>query len=111
VNVSIFGGLNRRPFPPGWTKETVVAILGGAEIDLSGSPPGPGARLTAVAILGGVDILVAPGTRVSVSGFGMFGGREVKVSQLGEGPEVRMNLWAFLGGIDVKESETSEATP
>jgi hypothetical protein len=28
VNVSIFGGLNRRPFPPGWTHETVFAILG-----------------------------------------------------------------------------------
>jgi hypothetical protein len=104
VNVAIFSGL-RRPFPPGWTKETVIAIFGGGDLDLSSSPPGPDARLTAVAILSGIKILVAPGTRVSVSGFGLFGGREVKVSQRGDGPEVKMGLWAFLGGIEVKEME------
>jgi hypothetical protein len=105
VNVSIFGGLNRRPFPPGWTHETVVAILGGAELDLSGSPPGEDAFLRAVAILGGVKILVPPGTRVSVAGFGLLGGREVKVSQAGEGPAIKMSLWAFLAGVEVKEGE------
>jgi len=103
VNVAIFGGLNRRPFSPGWTKETVVAILGGADLDLSGSPPAPDARLRAVAILGGIKILLAPGTRVSVSGFALLGGREVAVAQHGEGPDIKMSLWAFLGGIEVKE--------
>jgi hypothetical protein len=111
MNIAIFGGLNRRPFPPGWTKETVVAILGGGEIDLSSSPPGPDARLTAVAILGGVKILVAPGTRVSVSGFGMFGGREVKVSQRGDGPGIKMSLSAFLGGIQVEELTPTATEP
>ncbi len=104
MNVAIFSGL-RRPFPPGWTKDTVIAIFGGGDLDLSGSPPGPDARLTAIAILSGIKILVAPGTRVSVSGFGLFGGREVKVSQRGDGPEIKMSLWAFLGGIEVKEME------
>lgn len=104
MNVAIFSGL-RRPFPPGWTKETVFAIFGGGDLDLSISPPGPDARLTAIAILSGITILVSPGTRVSVSGFGLFGGREVKVSQRGDGPEIKMSLWAFLGGIEVKEME------
>jgi hypothetical protein len=103
MNVAIFGGLNRRPFPPGWTKETVVAILGGGDIDLSNSPPGPDARLTAVAVLGGVKILVPAGTRVSVSGFALLGGREVKVSQSGDGPDIKMSLWAFLGGVQVED--------
>lgn len=103
MNVAIFGGLNRRPFPPGWTKETLIALLGGADLDLTSSPPGPDARLTVVAILGGVKILVAPGTHVSLSGFSLLGGREVSVSQQGDGPEIKMNLWAFLGGIEVKE--------
>ncbi len=105
MNVAIFGALNRRPFPQGWTKETLLAILGGIDIDLSSSPPGPSARLTAIAILGGIKILVAPGTRVSVSGFALFGGREVKVSQRGDGPEIKLNLWALLGGIEVTEAE------
>jgi hypothetical protein len=105
VNVVIFGGLKRRPFPAGWTKETVVAILGGADLDLSSSPPGTDARLTTVSILGGVKIVVAPGTPVSTSGFSLLGGRDVKVSQGGEeGPEIKMNLWAFLGGVEVTEA-------
>jgi predicted membrane protein len=73
MNFSVFGGLKHRPFPPGWTKETVVAILGGGDIDLSSSPPGADARLTAVAILGGVKIILPPGTRVSVSGMALLG--------------------------------------
>jgi hypothetical protein len=104
VNVAIFSGV-QRPFPPGWTKETIIAIFGGGDLDLSRGLPGPDARLTAIAILGGIKILVAPGTRVSVSGFGLLGGREVKVSQRGDGPEVKMSLWAFLGGIEVKEMD------
>lgn len=109
MNVAIFGGL-KRPFPPGWTKETVIAILGGADLDLSSSQPGLDARLTAVAILGGVKILVAPGTRVSLSGFGLLGGRDVKVSPNGDGPEISMSLWAFLGGIEVKEAEPTSTS-
>jgi hypothetical protein len=103
MNLALFGGLDRRPFPPGWTKETVVAIFGGGDLDLSNSPAGPDARLTAVAILGGVKIIVAPGTPVSVSGAGVLGGRGVKVSQTGDGPAVKMSLWAILGGIEVSE--------
>jgi hypothetical protein len=105
MNLSLFGGLKQRPFPPGWTKETVVSILGSGDIDLSSSPPGTDARLTAVAILGGVKVILPPGTRVSVSGMGLLGGRDVNVSQVGEGPQVKMSLWAFLGSVEVKESE------
>ncbi len=103
MNVAVFGGLERRLFPPGWTKETVIAIFAGGELDLSSSPSGPDARLTVVAILSGFKILVAPGTRVSVGGFGLLGGRGVKVSQGADGPEIKMSLWAVLGGIEVKE--------
>jgi len=104
MNLVIFGGLGRRPFPPGWTKETVIAIFGGGTLDLSMSQPGEGARLTAVAIFGGMSIVVPLGTKVSVSGFTLFGGREVKVSQVGDGPVIKMSLWVFLGGIEVKET-------
>jgi predicted membrane protein len=110
MNVAFFGGLDRRPFPPGWMKETVVSIFGGSDVDLSSTPPGPDARLTAVAVLGGVKILVPLGTRVSVSGLALFGGREVKVSQSGDGPEVKMSLWAFLGGVVVEELTPTIAT-
>jgi predicted membrane protein len=110
MNLSILGGLSKRPFAPGWTKESILAILGGGDIDLTASPPGSDARLTAVAVLGGVKILVPPGTKVSVEGFGFLGGREIKVSQTGDGPEIKMNLWAFLGGIEVNETPPAPPT-
>ncbi|HSK17462.1 MAG TPA: hypothetical protein VK915_15000 [Gaiellaceae bacterium] len=103
VNVAIFGGLDRKPIGPGWTRETVVALLGGAKLDLTESPPGPSARLTAIAILGGVEILVPPGSRVSTSGLSLLGGRSVRVTP-GDGPEMRLRLVSFLGGVEVKEN-------
>jgi hypothetical protein len=109
MNVAIFGGL-RRSLQPGWRRETVVAVLGGGDLDLSASPPGPDPRLTAVAFLGGVKIIVPPGTRVAMSGFGLFGGRDVTVSQRGDGPEIRMSLWAIFGGVKVQEAPPA-ATP
>jgi hypothetical protein len=111
VNVALFGGLGDRPFPPGWTKETVVGIFGGGELDLTSSPPGPDAHLTAVAILGGFKIVVPRGTRVSLGGLSLFGGRDVKVSQTGDGPQVRMSLWAVLGGVEVREAEPPPPAP
>ena len=102
MNIAIFGGFDKRPFAPGWTKQTVVAILGGGDIDLTSSPPGDGARLTAVAVLGGVEIVVQPGTRVTMSGLSLFGGRSVTV-QPGDGPEIALRAVAILGGVEVKE--------
>ncbi len=104
MNLALFGGFEKQPFAPGWTKETVVAMFGGGDLDLRSSPPGEGARLTAVALFGGVEIIVAPGTRVSMSGASVLGGRSVKV-EAGDGPEIAMKLVAVFGGIDVKDRD------
>lgn len=104
MNLALFGGFEKQPFAPGWTKETVVALFGGGELDLRHAPPGEAARLTAVALFGGVEIIVAPGTRVSMSGASVLGGRSVKV-QSGEGPEIAMKLIAVCGGIEVKDHD------
>ncbi len=102
MNVAIFGGFGKRPFAPGWTKQTAVAILGGGDLDLTASAPGEGARLTAVAVLGRVAIRVPPGTRVTMSGLSLFGGRSVDV-QAGDGPALALRAFAILGGLEVKE--------
>jgi hypothetical protein len=108
MNVAIFGGFDRRPFPPGWSKETLVAVLGGGEVDLSESPPAGVGVLTGVAVLGGIDLRVAAGTRVSMSGFSLFGGRSVNVRE-GDGPLIRMRLFAVFAGIEVKEYDPAAA--
>jgi hypothetical protein len=102
VNVAIFGGFEKRPFAPGWTKETLVSVFGGGELDLTQSPPGDGAKLTAITLFGGIELLVAPGTAVALSGFSLFGGRSVDVTQ-GDGPRFDFKAIAIFGGIEVKE--------
>lgn len=104
MNVAIFGGFGDRPLAPGWTKETAVAVFGGGELDLRNAPPGENARLTAVAVLGGVEVKVAPGTRVTMSGLSFLGGRDVKIEP-GDGPEIRVHAVAILGGVEVKTAQ------
>lgn len=106
MNLALFGGFGKRPFAPGWKEETVVAVFGGGEVDLVGAPPVDGARLTAVAVFGGIEIVVPAGSRVTLSGLSLFGGRDVKVSP-GDGPEIRLRAVAVLGGIEVKERSLS----
>jgi hypothetical protein len=108
VNIAIFGGFEKRPFGTGWSKETLVAVLGGGEVDLTASPPEGEGKLRAVAFLGGIEILVPPGTEVSLSGLSLFGGRSVKVSE-GGGPKIKLNAIAIFGGIEVKERAPGQA--
>jgi hypothetical protein len=109
MNLAVLGGFGKKPFAPGWKKETAAAVLGGGEIDLTSSPPAPeGAHLTAVAVLGGIQVRVPPGTRVSLSGLSFLGGREVTVEPNG-GPEIAIRGIAILGGIEVKETSEPAA--
>lgn len=100
MNVAMFGGFGKVPPPPGWRRETAVAVLGGGELDLTRAAPADDARLTAVALLGGIDVKVPEGARVSMSGFSLLGGRDVKVAP-GDGPVIRIRAVAVLGGVSV----------
>lgn len=109
MNVAFLGGFGKRPFAPGWKKESVVAVLGGGEIDVTSSPPSPdGAQLTVVAVLGGVELSVPHGSRISMSGLSLLGGRETKIEP-GDGPEIAVRAIAVLGGVEVKEREPQAA--
>ena len=55
MNVALFGGFDKRPIAPGWTKETFVAVFGGGDVDLTASPPEGEGRLTAFSLFGGID--------------------------------------------------------
>jgi hypothetical protein len=100
MNMAIFGGFGKAPPPPGWTRETAVALLGGGELDLTRAAPAEGARLTAIALLGGIDVRVPDGARVALSGLSLLGGRDVKVEP-GDGPTIRVRAVAILGGVTV----------
>ena len=102
MNIAILGNFGKRPLAPGWKRETAIAVLGGGEFDLSDAPAGEDARLTAVAVLGGIKLLVVPGTRITMEGFSFLGGRDALVAA-GNGPELRVTAVAILGGVKIEE--------
>ena len=108
MNMALFGGFAKAPPAPGWKRETAVAILGGGELDLTRSAPGEDARLTAIALLGGIDVRVPEGARVAMSGLSLLGGREVKVVP-GDGPVIRIRAIAILGGVAVATGSPAAA--
>jgi hypothetical protein len=104
MNIAILGGFGKRPLAPGWKRETAFAALGGGEFDLSDAPPGEGAKLIAIAVLGGMKVQVAPGTRVTMHGFSFLGGRDAVVAP-GDGPELHVTAVAILGGVRIEEAK------
>src|SRR5262245_54174366 len=104
MNVAIFGGFGKTPLVPGWRRQTALALLGGGDLDLSASPPGENASLTAIAILGGIDVRVPAGTRIALSGLSLFGGRDVKVAP-GDGPTIKVRAFAVFGGVTIQPSD------
>jgi len=103
MNVAIFGSFGKRMLSAGWTSQTALALLGGGDFDLTGVEPGEGAQLRAIAVFGGIDIIVDPGTQVTMNGFSLFGSREVDVMPA-DGPVVRVRAYAIFGSVEVKTS-------
>jgi hypothetical protein len=106
MNVALFGGFAKTPLAPGWRRQTALAFLGGGDLDLGPATPADDARLTAIAILGGIDVRVPPGARIALSGLSLFGGRDVEVPP-GDGPTIRIRAFAIFGGVTIKPSEAS----
>jgi hypothetical protein len=98
----------------------VVAILGGAEIDLRLARFAPGVtEIDVTAILGGVEIIVPPSVRVETLGTAFLGGFEASAGDVagdaaalgGAQPLLRVSGLAMLGGVDVKVRRPGTRTP
>jgi hypothetical protein len=84
---------------------TVVAVMGGAHLDLRGAEiEGSEASISCFAIMGGVDIVVPEGLDVEVSGFGLMGGvaDEVRGDPMPGAPALRVRAFALMGGVSVR---------
>ena len=58
MNIALFGSFGKRMLTPGWDRESAVSVFGSGDFDLSKTEPGDHARLTAVAVFSGIDIVV-----------------------------------------------------
>jgi hypothetical protein len=104
---AILGGVTRKG---AWHPEpviTVVAVLGGAELDFRDAVlPSNEIVIMATTVLGGLEITVPPEMRVVDNGTAILGGREIAgnsaESLSPDAPLLRIEGTCVLGGVEVK---------
>lgn len=113
--LAIMGGVDRRG---GWTmprRLRVVAMMGGAHLDLREArfPPGP-VEIDVFALMGGTEIIVPPGLAVEVHGTAIMGGfqeiHRAPATPDPEAPLVRVRGFAMMGGVDVRMQLPGESS-
>lgn len=85
---------------------TLVAVMGGVQVDLSQASIDPaGLLIDATAVMGGVQIRLPPGTRVAVNHIGVAGSSRA-VTDVHEAPgetDVVVRATAVMGGVLVTD--------
>jgi hypothetical protein len=105
--VAILGGATRKG---GWHPSpviSVVAVMGGAEIDLRDAVlPGREMTISTLCVMGGIEITVPPEMHVVDSGTAIMGGREVDgdtdESLAPDAPVLRVTGLCVMGGVEIK---------
>ena len=103
-HISIIGGLKRAGQWRLGSRNLVVTVLGGADLDMAHADfVAPDVSITLVCILGGADIRVPAKVRVETGGVVLLGSQRVDVPQQAD-PKVtlRLKTFGFLGGVRVR---------
>lgn len=106
VIVGIMGGAERKGAWSPARMTTVIAVMGGVDLDMREAHFAPGVtEINVLAIMGGVEIVVPPGVHVDCSGIGIMGGFCQKghsdAPADGSTPIVRVSGFALMGGVNV----------
>jgi hypothetical protein len=113
--VAVMGGNIRRGRWHPSERTIGVAVMGGTVLDLReaaiGSRP---QRVTAIALMGGVDVIVPEGTRVELHGLPVMGSTASQVPSYGDTlssaePVVHVRAFALMGGVRVLSKPASDA--
>jgi hypothetical protein len=103
--VAVMGGADRRGRFRLGPRTNVVAVMGGANIDLRQAElEEPDATITVVSVMGGANIVVPEGVDVELTGFSLMGGRGHRPGKqpLPPGaPLVRVRAFSIMGGVSV----------
>ena len=105
MSVAILGSVDRGGtwvVPP---RHSVVAVLGGVQLDLREARFSQReVTIDVFTLMGGVDIMVGDDVDVDVSGFGIMGGFDHRASGPGlpGAPKVRVVGLALMGGVNVR---------
>lgn len=105
---ALLGGSDIKNHSAHFRHANVSAVFGGATLDLRSAHLDPGARVDALALFGGVDVIVPPGWRVALDGLPIFGGYEDKTTGNADLPEdaplLTVSATAIFGGVGVKNT-------
>jgi Cell wall-active antibiotics response LiaF, C-terminal len=107
-HLAIMSGLDRRGHWVVPQSMNVLALMGGANLDLREAQfAAREVVLTVTAIMGGADIVVPPHVNVIVEGIGIMGGfsgpsGKVPAELTPDSPTVRIRGLAFWGGVNVR---------
>ena len=89
-------------------RASVTSVLGGLTLDLTRATPVPGgARVSATAVMGGIDVVVPAGWSVTIRGIPLFGAWDDTTTAAPVGPDTpRLDIHALLlfGGLEVKHA-------
>ncbi|MEV0370759.1 DUF1707 domain-containing protein [Streptomyces sp. NPDC050636] len=88
---------------------TAVTFQGGGKVDLREAQfEAPEITVRCVAVMGGVDVVVPPGVRVQITGFGLMGDFDRTEDGTGDAgaPLVKVTGFALWGGVGTKRKES-----
>lgn len=107
VVMAVLGGVSRKGSWVVPRNLKVIAILGGAEIDLRDGKFAPGvSTIDVTAIMGGVEITVPPGVRVETMGAAFMGGFEASAGDANaldpHAPILRVTGTVIMAGCEVR---------
>jgi len=114
VIVAVMGGAERGGI---WTPPkqlSVIAVMGGAELDFREARFGAGVtEVTVFALMGGVQIIVPPGVHVEMNGMALMGGfshrGSVDAAADPNAPVLRIGGLAIMGGVELEYRLPGEA--
>ena len=111
--VAVFSGSRRAGVWQPARLNQVMAVFGGAELDLREAQLPPGEiEIRVFCMMGGVEITVAPGTHVQLECHAIFGGVEQEDATSPPEPGatvVRVTGMVFFGGVEVRERLPGES--
>jgi hypothetical protein len=105
--VAVMGGAARSGRWTAPRELTVIAVMGGAELDLREARLGPGiTEVNMFVLMGGVQLVVPPGVQVEMNGIALMGGfeerhRGIPASNHPDAPILRIGGFAMMGGVEV----------
>ena len=104
--VSVMSGVDRRRRWRLAERTHVIAVMGGANLDLRQAElEAQESTLTLVGIMGGVNVVVPEGVRVEVSGVAIMGSKNERISDtpvLPGAPLIRVRVLMVMGGANIR---------